>query len=68
MTGDRSAMGQATLRDLRASNLAHLLAISGLHMGLLCFGVIGFARGVMAIMPGVAVRLPVHKYAALLAG
>ena len=34
-------------------------------MGLLCFDVIGFARGVMAIMPGVAVRLPVHKYAAL---
>ncbi|WP_439155244.1 ComEC/Rec2 family competence protein, partial [Yoonia sp.] len=31
MTGDRSAMGQDTLSDLRAANLAHLLAISGLH-------------------------------------
>ena len=34
-TGDRSGMGQSTLESLRASNLAHLLAISGLHMGLL---------------------------------
>ncbi len=34
-TGDRSGMGQGTLDALRASNLAHLLAISGLHMGLL---------------------------------
>jgi competence protein ComEC len=48
----------------RFSGLAHLLAISGLHMGLLCFGVIGFLRGVMALMPGVASRLPVHKFAA----
>jgi competence protein ComEC len=34
-TGDRSGMGQQTLSALRRSNLAHLLAISGLHMGLL---------------------------------
>jgi competence protein ComEC len=33
MTGDCSGMGQGTLTDLRASNIAHLLAISGLHMG-----------------------------------
>ncbi len=32
-TGDRSGMGQQTLSALRRSNLAHLLAISGLHMG-----------------------------------
>ncbi|MEP5153046.1 ComEC/Rec2 family competence protein, partial [Planktotalea sp.] len=35
MTGDRSELSQKTLTDLRHSNLAHLLAISGLHMGLL---------------------------------
>ena len=34
-TGDRSGMSQAALGDLRARNTAHLLAISGLHMGLL---------------------------------
>lgn len=35
MTGDRSGIGQEALDALRHSNLAHLLAISGLHMGLL---------------------------------
>ncbi|MBT8409737.1 MAG: ComEC/Rec2 family competence protein, partial [Alphaproteobacteria bacterium] len=35
LTGDRSGLTPDTLFALRASNLAHLLAISGLHMGLL---------------------------------
>uniref|UniRef100_UPI0025D5CB09 ComEC/Rec2 family competence protein n=1 Tax=Planktotalea sp. TaxID=2029877 RepID=UPI0025D5CB09 len=35
MTGDRSGLSQETLTNQRHSNLAHLLAISGLHMGLL---------------------------------
>ena len=47
------------------SELAHLLAISGLYMGLLCFGVIGFLRAVMALWPVPASRVPVYRYAAL---
>ena len=35
MTGDRAGISQSTTEALRASNLSHLLAISGLHMGLL---------------------------------
>lgn len=35
LTGDRSGLTAETTEDLRISNLAHLLAISGLHMGLL---------------------------------
>ena len=35
MTGDRSVLNQEDINALRRSNLAHLLAISGLHMGLL---------------------------------
>ncbi len=35
VSGDRSGIHADTLTNLRASNLAHLLAISGLHMGLL---------------------------------
>ena len=41
ITGDRSSLTRAQLRDLRRSNLAHLLAISGLHVALLtgwCLG------------------------------
>ena len=67
MTGDRSGMGQDTLRDLRASNLAHLLAISGLHMGLLTGFVFALVRLGFAAVPVVALRLPVKKIAAVAA-
>ncbi|WP_241523900.1 ComEC/Rec2 family competence protein [Oceaniglobus indicus] len=66
-TGDRSAMSQETLADLRASNLAHLLAISGLHMGLLCSLIFGGVRGVLALFPAVALVWPLKKIAAIAA-
>ena len=71
LTGDRSSVDQDVLADLRASNLAHLLAISGLHMGLLTAFVFGVVRGGLALAGGVALRHPVKKWgavAALLAG
>ncbi len=67
MTGDRSGMGQATLQDLRASNLAHLLAISGLHMGLLTGFVFAVIRYGLALIPGIALRWPTKKIAAICA-
>ncbi|MDW4497535.1 ComEC/Rec2 family competence protein [Sulfitobacter sp. D35] len=63
-TGDRSAISQAALEDLRASNLAHLLAISGLHMGLLSGFVFGLLRLTLAAIPPVALRWPTRKIAA----
>ena len=67
MTGDRSAMGQETLTNLRASNLAHLLAISGLHMGLLTAFIFGSVRGLLVLVPGVGLHWPVKKIAAVFA-
>lgn len=67
MTGDRSAMSQETLADLRASNLAHLLAISGLHMGLLTGFVFAAIRYGLAAMGSVALYWPVKKIAAVAA-
>jgi competence protein ComEC len=67
MTGDRSGMGQATLTDLRASNLAHLLAISGLHMGLLTGFVFAVIRYGLALVPAIALRWPTKKIAAVCA-
>ncbi len=66
-TGDRSGMGQGTLKSLRASNLAHLLAISGLHMGLLTGFVFLVCRLGLSAIPTVALRLPVRKLAAVCA-
>nr|WP_235971103.1 ComEC/Rec2 family competence protein [Palleronia pontilimi] len=64
-TGDRSAMGAETLAALRASNLAHLLAISGLHMGLLTGAAFWALRLAFSLVPGWALSRPVKKYAAL---
>lgn len=64
-TGDRSGVGQAALTALRASNLAHLLAISGLHMGLLAGFVFALLRIGLSLVPPLALRLPVKKVAAV---
>jgi competence protein ComEC len=65
ITGDRSGMGQGALQALRGSNLAHLLAISGLHMGLLAGFVFAVLRLLLALVPAVALRVPVKKLAAI---
>jgi len=63
-TGDRSAISQMALDDLRASNLAHLLAISGLHMGLVTAVVFGALRLLLVAFPFVALRWPTKGIAA----
>lgn len=67
LTGDRSDMSGATLQTLRDSNLAHLLAISGLHMGMLTGFVFAVVRLILALFPSVSMRLPVKKIAAITA-
>lgn len=67
MTGDRSGMSKATTEDLRRSNLSHLLAISGLHMGLLTGFVYASLRYMLALSPRVALRYPIRKWAAVAA-
>lgn len=64
-TGDRSGISQDALEDLRASNTAHLLAISGLHMGLLSGFVFSLLRLILALIPYVALRWPARKMAAM---
>lgn len=65
LTGDRSGVGLTTVEALRRSNLAHLLAISGLHMGLLTGVVYGALRAVLALIPALALRWPIRKWAAI---
>ncbi len=66
-TGDRSGLSQETLQDLRDANLAHLLAISGLHMGILTGVVFGAARILLAAVPGPALNWPAKSLAAVIA-
>ncbi|MEC9435085.1 MAG: ComEC/Rec2 family competence protein [Pseudomonadota bacterium] len=64
LTGVRSEVRRDELQDLRDSNLAHLLAISGLHMGLLAGIAFAAARLAIAAAPALAVRIPAKKAAA----
>ncbi|MEM7732011.1 MAG: ComEC/Rec2 family competence protein [Pseudomonadota bacterium] len=65
MAGDRSGIAQETLFNLRVSNLAHLLAISGLHMALLTGFVFSALRLGLAAVPRVGLRVPAKKVAAI---
>ncbi len=67
LTGDRSAVSEETLEHLRASNLAHLLAISGLHMGLLTGTIFAAIRAALALVPWVALRIDTRRVAAVVA-
>jgi competence protein ComEC len=49
---------------MRVANIAHLLAISGLHMGLLTGFVYGALRFLLALIPALALRYPIRKWAA----
>lgn len=64
MVGSREGVGQEALQALRDSNLAHLLAISGLHMGLLAAIVFAAVRTLLAMAPAAALRMPSKKVAA----
>ncbi|PRY95055.1 competence protein ComEC [Hasllibacter halocynthiae] len=64
LTGDRAEIDPAVRDRLRATNLAHLLAISGLHMGLLTGVVFGAVRFGLALVPAVSLRVPAKRIAA----
>jgi competence protein ComEC len=67
LTGDRSGISAQTAENLRASNLSHLLAISGLHMGLLTGAVFAAIRMGLALIPPAFFYLPTKKIAAVCA-
>lgn len=67
IVGDRAAIPEADSEALRISSLAHLLAISGLHMGILTGLVFATVRIGLATIPAIALRYPTKKWAAVAA-
>lgn len=67
MTGDRSGISLDTVQALRDSNLAHLLAISGMNMAFLTGFVFFLLRYGLALIPPVALRVNSKKVAAVVA-
>ncbi len=66
VTGQQAFIPRALTQNMRDSGLAHILSISGVHMavvgGFIFFGL----RLLMALIPPLALRVPVKKVAAAL--
>lgn len=64
ITGQRGGISDATNDAFRDSGLLHILSISGLHMVVMAGAVFVVVRFALALVPAVAVRFPIKKWAA----
>ena len=67
LTGHRGTIPAETLGHMRDSGIAHLLAISGLHIGLAAGTMFVFVRLLILIIPRVGQRLNAKKIASVAA-
>ncbi|MBL4893826.1 MAG: ComEC/Rec2 family competence protein, partial [Emcibacter sp.] len=67
ITGMRDGISRDVVENMRNSGLAHLLAISGLHMGLLCGAAFFFCRFLLSRSEYLTLRYPIKKWAAIVA-
>ncbi|WP_316862625.1 ComEC/Rec2 family competence protein [uncultured Cohaesibacter sp.] len=64
--GKRDFLSRDVQDDLRRSGLAHILAISGLHMALVAMSVFWLTRKAFGFIPGLVLHYPTKQWAALL--
>ena len=64
ITGKRGTIAEEVKQAFRDSGLSHLLAIAGLHLGLVGGFVFLAVRGSLALVPPIALRYPIKKIAA----
>ncbi len=64
ITGDRGGVSEDSLNAMRDSGLAHLLAISGLHLGLVATTIFFLVRMLFALSESMALHYPIKKWAA----
>lgn len=65
--GRKTAIMPSDQEAMRAAGLAHMLAISGLHLGLVSGAVFFAVRLFLIFIPGLALRYPIKKIAAVVA-
>lgn len=63
--GDRGGLSKTLQDDLRGTGTGHLLAISGLHVGLVALFAVVLARGVLALLPWRGRNWPARRFAPL---
>jgi competence protein ComEC len=67
VTGEMGAITRDVMEAMRDSGLAHLLSISGLHIGLVAGCIFLVVRQVLALIPRIALNHPIKKWAAIAA-
>jgi competence protein ComEC len=67
LTGEQGAIPPEAMAAMRDSGLAHLLSISGLHISLVAGIVFFTVRRGLALIPPLALRYPIKKWAAVIA-
>ena len=64
ITGERAGISQDVNQAMRNSGLFHILSISGLHMVIMAGTVFWLVRAGLALIPSIALRYPIRKWAA----
>lgn len=67
LTGSKGQIDEETMETVRKAGLAHLLAISGLHIGLVCAFFFFGTRLLFSLIPPLALNYPIKKWAAVIA-
>lgn len=67
MTGEKKAIPEDDMNAMRDAGLAHLLSLSGLHVGMVAGFVFFAVRGFTALFPWFALRFSTKKVAAVTA-
>lgn len=67
LIGERAAMPDDVWEHVRIAGLAHIIAISGMNIGMVASMAFFISRALMALFPAFAVRRPIKSYAAVIA-
>ncbi len=67
VVGEQRVVSQSLYDTYRRSGIAHVLSVSGFHMALLAGFVFFLVRGLLALVPAIALRLSTKKVAAIVA-
>ena len=67
MTGEQAAISNSVMTAMRNSGLAHLLAVSGFNFVLIAGMLFFLVRAALALIPPIALRFPIKKWAAVVA-
>lgn len=65
IVGDRTGIDPDTQESLRASGIAHILAISGMHMALVSLTMVWSVRFLLALNVSLATTRPIKNWAAI---